>query len=657
MSKIARTADLTVLKSLLDIGAITPDLYEGAMHKQEAYGGEIEEILLDSGAVDEKTLLNALANTLRTKFVHSSKLRQASFKESVLEIVPEKVVRRLQVFPIAWDVKRRVLSIITSRPQDLNLLQEVEKCTAAREVQTYLARPAAVRAAIERWYGGDENAFLKLDRQDTQAIQQMMDVYGTFLDEDDVAAPETGDDAGRPVTGGDVPAEDEAPAAQDEPPASEQHFSAADVLGTLHIMMGLMENDRGDLRGHSVQVSRSIKQVVERMRLGEDESVAMAIAGAIHDLGKFGLFHLTALNVAEWQGHWEAAASRFLVPSRLFEPVKLPRQAHLAVNHMYERMDGNGFPDGLKGKDIPLGARVLAIVDTFSDLTINPKNPYRRVLSAEEATRVLEKYKGTIFDPMLVDVHKALVAGDQLRESILAGQNHILVIDPDPEQAVILEINLASRGFNVEVVSNTKVGMEAVLNKKVDIVLTEVDLKPIDGFEFVKRVQANEKTRDIPVIFFTSRSDQSDVSRGFELGAVDYVVKPSSVDVLVAKVQRTLQAGVSRAAPSTATGGVSGSLSEMDLPDLVQVLSQGRKSGALRIQSERGPGDVFFQEGRIVHVTFAGQEGEQAFYELLHLDAGQFQVDPTAAPDRQTVQLSVESLLLEGMRLLDESNR
>jgi response regulator RpfG family c-di-GMP phosphodiesterase len=650
-----------VLKALLDAKAITPDLYEGALHKQQAYGGEIEEILLDSGVVDEQKLLNVLATFYKTKFVHSDKLKQAKFAEGVLKAIPEKVVRNLKVFPIAWDIKTRTLSIITNRPQDMTLLQEVEKSSAARTVVPYLTRPACVIAAIGRWYDRDIHAFTKLDREDMSAYQQMMDVYErNVLDESSIAAAAVSTKGENAMfSAEDLQRAVANPASGREDGTGVEFTAGEGYLSTLHIMMGLIENDRGDLRGHSVQVSRAVRQMAERIRMSDAETIALSIAGAIHDLGKFGLFHLTSLNVGEWQGHWEAAAARYTVPGRLFEPVHLPAPTHHALDHMYERMDGSGFPEGLKGKDIPLGARILAIVDTFSDLTMNPKNPFRRVLTPDEGIKVLDKYRNKIFDPMLVEVYKSLVAGDALRDSILAGQNNILVIDPDPEQAVILELNLASKGFSVEVVGNTRLGMEHALKKKVDLVITEVDLKPIDGFEFARRIHGNEKTADLPIIFFTTRSDQKDVDRGFELGAADYLVKPSSVDVVVAKVQRTLQSLAARSAPAAAGrgGGVSGSLKEMDLPDLVQVLSQGRKSGALHIQSSAGPGEIHFAEGKIVHVAYKGQEGEQAFYDLLHLNDGSFQVDPSAKAEKITVKLSVESLLLEGMRLLDESNR
>ncbi len=434
------------------------------------------------------------------------------------------------------------------------------------------------------------------------------------------------------------------------------YAAGENFLNTLHIMMGLLENDRAELRGHSVQVSRHMRQMAERIRLSDSESVALGIAGALHDLGKFGLYHLTALNVAEWQGHWEAAASRYTVPTRLFGSVQLPLSATQAIDHMYERYEGSGFPEGLKNKDIPLSARILAIVDTYSDLTLNPKNPYRRVLNPMEAVQVFDKYREKIFDPMLVDVFKSIVAGDALRDTLLAGQNSILIVDPDPEQAIILELNLVSNGFSVEVCSNARAGMQAVMNGRADLVITEIDLKPIDGFEMVDRLRADERFKDLPVLFYTTRSDQKDVARGFELGALDYVVKPSSVDVVVAKVQRGLQARAAQTAPAAA-GGVSGSLAEMDMPDLVQVLSQGRKTGALKIQSPAGSGEIHFKEGRLVNVIYKGQEGEEAFYEMLRITDGQFQVDAAFRPEREIIQLSAESLLLEGMRRLDESNR
>src|SRR5690606_21941056 len=113
----------------------------------------------------------------------------------------------------------------------------------------------------------------------------------------------------------------------------------------------------------------------ERIGLNPSQLSNLQIAAFLHDLGKAGAYHLTTLNVAEYEGHATQAKKTVTSPARLMEAVGLSSDTKMAVEQMYERFDGDGFPDGLKGKDISLGARILAIADTYADLTQNPRNP------------------------------------------------------------------------------------------------------------------------------------------------------------------------------------------------------------------------------------------------------------------------------------------
>ena len=130
----------------------------------------------------------------------------------------------------------------------------------------------------------------------------------------------------------------------------------------------------------------------------------------------------------------------------------------------------------------------------------------------------------------------------------------------------------------------------------------------------------------------------------------DYVAKPAPTDVFVAKLKSMLD---QRSARGTSRG-VQGSLKEMGLPELVQVLFHGRKTGALRIRAPSGSGEIHFQDGAIVNALFGTVRGADAVYAMIKLEDGDFGLDPAFKPGARVIQESPEALLLEGMRRLDE---
>jgi DNA-binding response OmpR family regulator len=318
---------------------------------------------------------------------------------------------------------------------------------------------------------------------------------------------------------------------------------------------------------------------------------------------------------------------------------------------MYERFDGQGFPDRLTGKEICLGARVLAIVETYADLVGHAANPFRKKLSTQEAWDVLAQYKGKIFDAGLVDVFKLVVLGDDLRAKLLSDSRRALLVDPDAEETTVLEMRLAEHGFDVTIARNS-VDAENELAGDFDVVISEVDIKPLNGFELLKKMRSTG--HEVPFIFHSKNAEGDSVQRGFDLGADDFITKPASPDLVALKVTRVLD-GAKRA--KRKSGGVSGSLTEMALPDVVQILYHGRKSGKLAITAEGKHGEILFSEGMIFDATFGDRLHEEAFYEMLRLRQGDFELDPNFRPSEQVIQVSPESLLLEGMRRFDEAGR
>lgn len=424
-----------------------------------------------------------------------------------------------------------------------------------------------------------------------------------------------------------------------------------DYVETVNVMIALLEAERGDLRNHSVTVARVSRKVCDRLGLKTEESDAIILAAYLHDIGKTSAYHLTALNVAEYDAHRQQAKKSYLTPVRIFESVRLPGDVNTILGHMYERFDGQGFPDRLTGKEICLGSRVLAIVETYADLVGHTGNPFRKKLTAQEAWDVLAKYRGKIFDPGLVDVFKLVVLGDDLRAKLLADSRKALIIDPDAEETTVLELRLVEHGYDV-VICRTSTDAENELGNEFDVVISEVDLKPASGFDVLQKLRA--AGNEVPFIFHSKQIDSDVVQRGFDLGADDFITKPASPDLVALKVSRVLS-GAGRAKKKT--GGVSGSLAEMALPDVVQILFHGRKSGKLGIAAEGRRGEILFCDGMIFDATFGEHVREEAFYEMIKLRDGDFELDPNFRPTEQHIHVSPESLLLEGMRRLDESER
>ncbi len=99
-----------------------------------------------------------------------------------------------------------------------------------------------------------------------------------------------------------------------------------------------------------------------------------------------------------------------------------------------------------------------------------------------------------------------------------------------------------------------------------------------------------------------------------------------------------------------------GKLSEMGLSDIVQVACKGRNQACLLVQSQGQEGSLFFENGQIVHAILDSQEGEEVIYELLTWEDGIFEIKQEVTPPKRTITANWHSLLLEGMRRLDEQD-
>ena len=156
-------------------------------------------------------------------------------------------------------------------------------------------------------------------------------------------------------------------------------------------------------RDHSQAVSRVAAQIARQMHLPDEEVAEIRRAGILHDIGKIGIPHtilykpasLTAEEYAAMQGH-SVNGQRILDPLK----VAVAQRIGLMVRHHHEKFDGCGYPDHLKGHEIPLGARILTLADSFD--TMVSERGYKKALTLEQAILEVLRCRDTHFDPEVV---------------------------------------------------------------------------------------------------------------------------------------------------------------------------------------------------------------------------------------------------------------
>jgi DNA-binding response OmpR family regulator len=118
--------------------------------------------------------------------------------------------------------------------------------------------------------------------------------------------------------------------------------------------------------------------------------------------------------------------------------------------------------------------------------------------------------------------------------------NRILVVDDEAALVELLAVNLELEGFQVARAHDGEEGLSAAVSERPDVVLLDVRMPGIDGFEVCRRLKESPATKDIPVIMVSAYAQPADVERGFLLGAADYVKKPFDVTELVPRIRAVL---------------------------------------------------------------------------------------------------------------------
>ncbi len=170
---------------------------------------------------------------------------------------------------------------------------------------------------------------------------------------------------------------------------------------------------------HSQRVAEYVKKIAEGLNLSPWEIESLVWAASIHDLGKIDVPEEILSKPSHLDNdEWEIVRKHPAVGADIVAQISFHPTARDIIRHHHEWFDGSGYPNGIGGDKLPLGARILTVADAFEAMTSD--RPYRPALSHQAAVAELGAGKGTQFDPVIVDTFLSILEGEPIFKPIKA---------------------------------------------------------------------------------------------------------------------------------------------------------------------------------------------------------------------------------------------
>ena len=190
-----------------------------------------------------------------------------------------------------------------------------------------------------------------------------------------------------------------------------------------------------------------------------------------------------------------------------------------------------------------------------------------------------------------------------------------------------------------------------------DLLISDFRMPGMDGRQLLEKLKSRPATAGIAVMLMASKVDVSD--RSLQDVVEDYIEKPFFLKDAIQKIKRVIdRIALEKLAKSASSDGVlRGSLSQMNVIDLVQALEMGRKSCQLTMTNGEDKCEMYFAGGQVKHATYGAINGDEAVFKVLRWTDGNFQINFEGTTTQETTTLNTQGLLMEGLRLLDEAQR
>lgn len=159
---------------------------------------------------------------------------------------------------------------------------------------------------------------------------------------------------------------------------------------------------------HSEEVAELAVKLAKILNLPEKEIARIETAARVHDLGKIAVPDAILLKPGPLtEEEWKVMKQHPVVSAEILSGLEIYKDCVDIIRHEHEHWDGSGYPDGLKGEEIPLGSRIIAVADVWHALLSD--RPYRKAYTKEEARKIMQEMAGKTLDPKLVEVFLKIV--------------------------------------------------------------------------------------------------------------------------------------------------------------------------------------------------------------------------------------------------------
>jgi CheY-like chemotaxis protein len=235
----------------------------------------------------------------------------------------------------------------------------------------------------------------------------------------------------------------------------------------------------------------------------------------------------------------------------------------------------------------------------------------------------------------------------------------ILLVDDNPMVLGMLQHALSALG-EVTVATDAADAMLKAVDDLPDVLISDYRMPGMDGRQLLEKLKARPATAGIAVILMASKADISE-RLSMQDAIEDYLEKPFFLKDATHKIKRVVdRIALEKLSKAASTDGIlRGSLSQMNVIDLVQSLEMGRKSCLLTMTNGNNNEkcEIYFVQGQAKHATYGPITGDEAVFKVLRWTEGNFQIDFKGKSSQETTTLNTQGLLMEGLRLLDESQR